>query len=125
MAIECTGILQYDPHDTLKATTAEAVEMGQCLYIHTDGLAYLVDNGLSTKVHGIALKDTASGEKVTLITKCRMEVDTTQTIGARVYTGALSGGSAPSSTLATNGVTCGFAYAAKRVYYMTPDQPAA
>ena len=124
-AVECTGILNYDPHDTIKVTAGEDLSMGECCYIHTDGEAYAVDDGLSTKVAGVALKDISENEKITLITRCRMKVDTTQTIGARIYTGAVSGGSAPSSTLATDGVCCGYAYESDKVYFTAPCQPAA
>jgi len=114
----------YNIRTTLKAVAVEAIVMGESVYIHTDGLAYVVDDGKSDVCHGWALKDTALGEMVTIVTQCRMIVDTTQTIGARLYTGAVSGGSPPSTTLSATGVVVGYAVTATRIYCNVPT-PAA
>jgi len=120
MAVTCYGVDMYDPRTTLKAVAAEDIGLGESVYIHTDGLAYLVDNGKYDVMHGVALKATSSGEYVTIVTQARLRVGTTQTIGARIYTGAASGGSAPSTTLSATGVVCGFATAANYIYVNVP-----
>jgi len=116
----CTGIEMYDPRTTIKAVAVEDVEIGESCYIHTDGLAYLVDNGKSDVCHGWALTARSAGQEVTLVTEARMLVDTAQTIGARLYTGAHAGGSAPSTTFAASGVVVGFAIGAYKVFVMAP-----
>lgn len=123
-AVICDGIEMYDIRTTIKAQLAEEADLGESCYISTDGKAYLVDNGKYDVVHGWALEPGDADEYITLVTTCRMLVDTTQTIGARIYTGAISGGSAPSTTHATNGVVCGFAIEAKKVFCNIPT-PAA
>jgi len=120
MAVACDGVLKYTIPSCLQAVAAEIILVGESCFIGSDGLAYLVDNGLSTLVHGWAIKTYAAGEMVTLATECRLKVTTTQTIGARVYTGAVSGGSAPSTSLASNGVVCGVAETASIVFVRTP-----
>ena len=109
MPVICEGIVMYDPRHTSKAVAAEALTMGESVFIASDGLVYAVDNGKSDVCHGWALTDIAAGRMVTIVHFCRMELDTIQVIGARVYTGAVSGGSAPSTTLIAAGVVCGFA----------------
>lgn len=118
--VTCYGIDMYDPRTAQKAKAAEDIGLGESVYISTDGLAYLVDNGKYDVMHGVALTATDSGEYVTIVTQCRMHLATTQTIGARIYTGAVSGGSAPSTTLAATGVICGYALTADRVYVNVP-----
>lgn len=120
MAVTCDGIEMYDIRTSIKTVAGEAIGYGESCYISTDGEAYVVDNGKSTVVHGWALEAAAEGATITLVTTCRMLVDATQTIGARVYTGAVSGGSAPSTTLASNGVVCGYAIAADKVFLNVP-----
>ena len=120
----CTGISMYDIRTTIKAVTVEAVGLGESVYIANDGLAYVVDNGKSDVCHGWALEAAALGDTVTIITTCRMDVDTTQTIGARAYTGSVAGGSPPSTTLAAAGVVVGFAWQANRLFLQVPT-PAA
>ena len=124
MAVACDGVLKYSVPSCLQAVAAETILIGESCFIGSDGLAYVVDNGLSTIVHGWALQTYAAGEMVTLMTECRLKVTTTQTIGARVYTGAVSGGSAPSTTLTASGVVCGVAETASIVFVRTPP-PAA
>jgi len=114
----------YDPRDTLKAVAVEALKMGQSIYIHSDGLVYLVDNTKSDVCHGWALKAYVAGDEVTILTACRMNVATAQTKGAMVYTGAVSGGSAPSTTHAADGRIVGFAMTAYKIYVRAPT-PAA
>jgi predicted transcriptional regulator len=113
--VSCEGITMYDPRHSFKAEAAEALSEGESVYISSDGLVYAVDNGKSDVCHGWALTDIAAGRMVTVVTWCRMDVDATQTIGARVYTGAVSGGSAPSTTLSASGVVCGFAVSASKI----------
>jgi hypothetical protein len=119
MAVTCLDITMYDPRDTVKAVAAEAIGLGESCYIHSDGLAYVVDNGKSDVCHGWALKAYAAGDEVTLVTACRMKPNATQTKGARVYTGAIAGGSCPSTTLAAGGLVVGFAMSAEIVYLRT------
>ena len=113
--VTCEGISMYDPRHSIKAVAAEALSEGESVYISTDGLVYAVDNGKSDVCHGWALTNIAAGRMVTVVTYCRMKLDTTQTIGARVYTGAVSGGSPPSTTLSASGVIVGYAIAADMV----------
>ena len=120
MAVTCYGIDMYDPRTAQKAVAAEDIGLGESVYIHTDGLAYLVDNGKSDVMHGVALMATSSGSNVTIVTQARLKLATTQTIGARIYTGGVSGGSAPSTTLSATGVVCGFALDATHVYVNVP-----
>ena len=81
----------------------------------------MVDNGKSDVCHGWALKAAAAGTMVTIVNRCRMWINTTFTIGVRVYTGAVSGGSAPTTS---GGVVVGFAWKADEVYLRAPT-PAA
>lgn len=115
MPVLCEGIMMYDPRHSFKAEAAEALSEGESVYLHTDGLVYAVDNGKSDVCHGWALTDIAAGRMVTVVQYCRMKVDTAQTIGARAYTGAHSGGSAPSTTNAATGVVVGWAITAYEV----------
>jgi len=124
MAVTCEGIEMYDIRTTIKVQAAETIEIGESCYIHTDGKAYVVDNGKYDVVHGWALDAASEDDWITLVTTCRMIVDTTQTIGARVYTGGVSGGSAPSTTFATTGVVCGYALTATKLFLNVPT-PAA
>ena len=115
----------YDPRHSFKAAAGEALTMGESVYISTDGEVYAVDNGKSTICHGWVLEDAAENDYVTVVIYCRMRLDTTQTIGALVYTGAVSGGSPPSTTLAAAGVVVGFAIAADMVLLHTTFPPPA
>jgi len=120
------SIVMFDPRHSFKAVPAETITQGESVYIHTDGLIYAVDNGKSDVCHGWALADgVASGAPITIVKYCRMKVDTTQTIGARVYTGAVAGGSAPSTTLSATGLVVGWAVAADEVIVTAPNPPAA
>lgn len=116
MAVTCSGITGYDLRVSVKAVAAETIGYGESVYLASDGLAYVVDNGKSTICHGWALTAAAAGDTFTIVTKCRMKVSATQTIGARVYTGAVAGGSAPSTTLASNGIVTGYAIDAETVF---------
>lgn len=124
MPAVCLGIDHYDMRTTLKGVAAEALGMGESAYIHSDQLVYLVDNGKSNVCHGWALKDYAAGDIVTIVTQCRMKVDIVQTPGARLYTGAFAGGSAPSTTFAATGVVVGYAITDEMIYCNVPT-PAA
>jgi len=119
-------IVMYDPRHNFKAVPGEALTQGESVYISSDGLVYAVDDGKSDVCHGWALTDgVANGAPITIVKYCRMKVDTTQTIGARVYTGAVSGGSAPSTTYAATGLVVGWAIADDEVIVTAPNPPAA
>jgi len=120
MAVVCSGISAYDLRLSIKAITAEAIGLGESVRIANDGLAYLVDNGKSDVCHGWVLEAAGAGVMVTIVTKCRMKVSTTQTIGARAYTGGVAGGSAPSTTLAAAGVVVGYAWQADALMLQVP-----
>ena len=122
MAVKCEGILMYDPRHAVKARAAEAIDIGESVYISSNGLANVIDNGKQSPVHGFALESAAEGDNLTIVKWCRMKVDTIQTIGARVYAGNISGGSAPSTTLSNTIV--GFAYEAYKIAVWVP-MPAA
>jgi len=125
MAVICLDITMYDPRDTVKAVAGEALPLGASCYIAAaDGLVYVVDNGKSDVCHGWALKAYAAGDEVVLAAQCRMKPNATQTKGARVYTGAIAGGSCPSTTLAAGGLIVGFAMTSEIVFLRTPN-PAA
>lgn len=119
MAVVCSGISMYDIRTTIKAVAFEAIGLGESVYISTDGLAYLVDNGKSDVCHGWALTAAAEGAPLTIVTTCRMDVAVDQTIGARAYTGAQAGGSAPTTTLGT-GIVVGFAWQVRRLFLNVP-----
>lgn len=104
----------YDPRSTIKAQAAEDIAAGYACYIASDGKAYLCDDGVNNQVHGVALKATSSGEKVTLITHGRLNVIIAQTIGNKAKVTTASGGNSPSTTL--SGVCAGFAIAAYVVF---------
>jgi len=120
MAVACDGVLKYSVPSCLQGIAAEAILIGESCWIGTDGLIYLCDNSKYDVCHGWAIKGYAAGAMVTLATECRLKVTTTQTIGARVYTGAVSGGSAPSTSLSANGVVCGVAETASIVSIKAP-----
>jgi hypothetical protein len=125
MAVTSKGIAMYDARDSIKVEAAETIPLGASVYIHTDGKAYVVDNGKSDVCHGFALMARTVGQMLTVVTRCRMWVNTAQTLGARCYTGAVAGGSAPSTTLAANGTVCGFAFSAYEIYvHANPVPPA-
>jgi hypothetical protein len=124
MAITCEGVLFFDIRTAIKGVAGEAISMGESCYVHTDEEIYVVDNGKSDVCHGWALEDAAEGDEVTLVTTARLKVDTAQTVGARLYTGAVAGGSAPSTTHAATGVVVGFAYGDYEIFVNVPT-PAA
>lgn len=120
MAIVCNGVLGYDLRTSIKAEAGETLTLGQSVYIANDGKVYRVDGDKSTVCHGWVLEDAVAGDTITVMTKCRLRVATTQVMGARVYTGAVAGGSAPSTTLAAAGVIVGVAYKANEVFLQVP-----
>ena len=125
MPVLCEGIVMYDPRHSFKGLCAEDIEQGHSVYLSSDGLIYLVDDGKNDVCHGWALEPGAEGETITVVKYCRMKVDTAQTIGAMAYTGQLAGGSAPSTSLAAAGLIVGWAYAADAVIVTAPNPPAA
>lgn len=122
MAVVCTGITMYDIRTSIKAVAAVAIGYGESVYISTDGLAYVLDNTKADPCHGWALTAAAIGATLTIVTTCRMNVDTTQTMGAQAKVGAVVGGSAPSTTL--TGISVGFAITANKLFLNVPT-PAA
>lgn len=124
MAVTCNGIEMYDIRTTIKAKAAEAIDIGESCRIANDGKIYVVDDGKSDVCHGWPIEAAALDDEIILATTCRMFVDTTQTPGARLYTGAVAGGSAPSTTFATTGVVVGFAISTSLVFCNIPT-PAA
>ncbi len=122
MVVVCDGISMYDMRTTFKGVTGEAVGYGEAVFVAQDGLIYLCDNTSGDLVHGWALTAQPISTMVTVVTSCRMEVDTAQTIGARVYSGEEAGGSAPSTTLTPDGLVCGIAITAGRVWVTVPQQ---
>lgn len=125
MAVACEGILFYDIRTTIRGEAGEALTAGESVYFrNADGDVMAVDNGKSDVCHGWVLEDAADGDAVTVVTTCRMQVDTVQTRGARLYTGAVAGGSAPSTTLAAVGVVVGFAITTTQIFCNVPT-PAA
>ena len=114
----------YDIRTTIKVPAGEAITSGMSVRVSAAGTAWRVDAGKSDVVHGWALTTVVTGAELTIVTTCRMEVDTAQTIGARIYTGNVAAGSAPSTTFAAVGVVCGFAVEADKIFCNVPT-PAA
>jgi len=115
----------YDPRHSFKAQAGEALSMGESLYLATDGKVYAIDDegGKNVVCHGWALGDAVENDTIIVIVYCRMDVDVTQTRGAPVGIGAVSGGSAPSTTLAAPYV--GFAITTERIMLHTTFPPPA
>jgi len=115
----------YDPRHSFKAQAGEVLSMGESLWLATDGKVYAIDNegGKNVVCHGWALEDAAEDDWITVVTYCRMTTDATETIGARVGVGAVSGGSAPSTTLAAPYV--GFALTTSTLMLHTTFPPPA
>ena len=109
MSVKSPGWAGYDTRTLIRARSGEALELGQSCFIADDGLAYLCDNESPDRFHGSALSAAAQGGHVVLVTHGFLELDERQTPGARLYTGAIAGGSAPSTTHASDGVVAGFA----------------
>ena len=125
MSVTCQGIAFYDPRHSIKAEAAETIPLGASCRLASDGKIYVVDNSKSDVCHGFALEAAVAGQQLTLVGYCRMKVSATQTIGARVYTGAVSGGSAPSTTLSASGLIVGFAWKSDEVVVRAATAPAA
>ena len=122
MAVVCTGITMYDIRTSIKAVAAEAIGYGESVYIGSDGLVRVLDNIYAAVCHGWALTAKAVGGTVTIVTTCRMDVDTAQIPGAQAQVGAVGGGSAPSTTL--TGIAVGFAITTSKLFLNIPP-PAA
>jgi len=122
MAVACLGITMYDIRTTLKVTAFTGITQGMSVYINANGGQRCdADNDV---VHGWALTTVGAGEQVTLATTCRMEVDTVQVPGARLYLGNNANGSAPSTTFAAVGDVCGFAVTTTQIFCNVPDPTA-
>ena len=121
MSVTCLGITMYDMRTTIKAVAGEALGYGRGVFVAQDGLAYHCDNASGAVLHGWALKATAVGVTVTIVTCCRMETDAVETIGARAYAPEVAGGSAPSTTVVA-GTLVGFAITVDRVWVQVPQQ---
>ena len=123
MTVVCEGITMYDIRTTWKGFAGEAITYGMSVFVAQDGLVYRCDNGSGDLCHGWAFKSAVAGAMVTVVTACRMEVDTLQTIGARLYSGEEINGSAPSTTLTPDGIICGFGLTADSVWaHVTAQQ---
>ncbi|MCK4265915.1 MAG: hypothetical protein KAX31_01445 [Thermoplasmata archaeon] len=122
MAVANLGITMYDIRTTLKVLAVTGITQAMSVYIDANGANRCdADNDV---VHEWALTTVGTGDELTIATTCRMNVDTAQTIGARLYTGNVAAGSAPSTTFAAVGVVCGFAVTAAQVFCNVPT-PAA
>ena len=95
---------------------SEAITVGMSVQILAAGTIARVDAGKNDVVHGWALTTVAQGDELTIATTCRMNVDTAQTPGARLYSGNVANGSAPSTTFAAVGIICGFAVSATQIF---------
>lgn len=105
----------YDPRLTIKAIAGGAIDRGDSCFVHTDGKAYVTDNGENAKFHGCALKDTLINEMVTLVTHGRLYVKETQTIGGKAMVMQTAGGGPPGTD--KSGTACaGYAIAANLVF---------
>ena len=126
VVVTCTGIDMYDPRHTVKAVAGENLLLGICAYIADDGLAYAIDDGFSAVCHGVTLTPANEGDSVVLANVARMRVETTQTPGDMLYTGAETAadpnGSAPNTETA-GGVKCGYAITTELVYFHTNFPP--
>jgi len=120
--VVCSGITMYDIRTSIKAVTAEAIGYGQSVYIGSDGLVRALDGVYAAVCHGWALTAKALGGTLTIVTTCRMDVDTAQIPGAQAQVGAVAGGSAPSTTL--GGIVVGFAITTSKLFLNVPS-PAA
>ena len=118
MAVLCTGITMYDIRTTIKAVAAEAIGYGESVYIGSDGLVYVIDGVYAAVCHGWALTAAAIGATLTIVTTCRMNVDTAQIPGAAAQVGAVAGGSPPSTTL--TGIAVGFAISTSKLFLNVP-----
>lgn len=116
--VVCTGITMYDIRTTIKVVAAVAIGYGESVYIGSDGEARLVDNGYALVCHGWALTAAAVGATLTIVTTCRMDVDTAQIPGAQAQVGAVAGGSSPSTTL--TGICVGFAISTSKLFLNVP-----
>lgn len=126
MPVLCEGIVMYDPRHAFKAPVGdEDILQGESVYLNSSGELEPVDGTKYDVCHGWALEDGVDGDVITVVRYCRMKVNTAQTIGARVYTGAVAGGSPPSTTFATDGLVVGWAYAADAVIVTAPNPPGA
>lgn len=123
MAVASLGISMYDIRTTIKVVAVEAITMGMSVYINANG-ANRVDVGKDDVVHGWALTSVAADDMLTVVTTCRMDVDTAQTPGARIFSGNVGAGSAPSTTLLNTTPACGFAITTTQIFCNVPT-PAA
>ena len=106
----------YDIRTSWKGVAGEAITYGMSIFVAQDGLVYRCDDGSGDLCHGWALQSQVAGGMVTGVTACRMQVDTVQVMGAMVYSGENADGSAPSTTLAADGIVVGFGLTAGSVW---------
>jgi len=102
--VEAVGWDMYDPRLTVKGTCSDALEIGWCAFIHTDGLIYY--SGSTQTVHGCALKEAAVDDEVTLVTHGRLRMVTAQNKGVVVKGPTSGSGSPPDDGL--TGKICGY-----------------
>jgi len=97
--VTAIGWDMYDPRLTVKGELAEALPIGGCGFIHTDGLIYASDDDES-KCHGFALEAGAVGDIIVLVTYGRLRVSDTFDEGTNVFTQHAGSaiGSAPGTT---------------------------
>ncbi len=124
MAILCTGITMYDIRTTWKGVAFEAITMGMSVYLSAADLRIRRVDGVNTICHGWALTTVGAGEMLTVVTACRMEVDTAQVPGRRAAVGAIGAGTAPSTTFAGTGITVGFGINVDDIWLHVPQQAA-
>jgi hypothetical protein len=103
--VEAVGWDMYDPRLTIKGRAAEALGLGDCAYLHTDGLIYYTD--ATEDVHGCALKAVEIDDEVTLVTHGRLRMVTAQTPGNPVM--GPNGGSGTPPDDGGGGRLCGMA----------------
>jgi len=112
----------YDIRTTIKVVAKDAITMGMSVYLDANG-ANRCDADWDV-VHGWALTTVAVGDMLTVVTTCRMEVDTVQTPGARIFSGNEGAGSAPSTTLLNTTPACGFAITTTQIFCNVPTPTA-
>ena len=98
--------------------------MGMSVYLSAADLRIRRVDAVNTICHGWALTTVAAGETLTVVTACRMEVDTAQIPGRRAAVGAVGAGSAPSTTFAGTGITVGFGINVDDIWLHVPQQAA-
>lgn len=125
MAVVTGNIVMYDMRTTWKGVAAEAITAGWSVHLKiADGLIYACITGENDVCHGWALTTVAAGEKLTVVTTCRMRTDQTERPGYRAGVGNEGTGSAP-STIASHmavGMVVGWAVEDDLLWLTVPVQ---